>query len=63
MLWEMRLRPRQWLIRGNWKQLAPDDAYLSCEYSLRPGEEMVVMGQGEEEGANTRWQIMTFDVS
>jgi hypothetical protein len=29
----MRLRPRQWLTRrADWKQLAPDDAYLSCEY-------------------------------
>ena len=33
MLWEMRLRSRHWLMRRDWKQLAPDDAYLSCEYS------------------------------
>jgi len=30
----MRLRSRQWLTRREWKQLAPDDAYLSCEYFL-----------------------------
>ena len=32
MFWGMRLRHRHWLIRRDWKQLAPDDAYLSCEY-------------------------------
>jgi len=63
MFWEMRLRPRQWLTRGNWKQLAPDDAYLSCEYSLSPGDGLVVMEESEEKRANTGWQIMTFDVS
>jgi hypothetical protein len=55
MLWEMRLRSRHWLMRRDWKQLAPDDAYLSCEYSS--------CLPGVEERANAAWQIMTFDVS
>jgi hypothetical protein len=30
---EMRLRLRRWLTkRVDWKQLAPENAYLSCEY-------------------------------
>jgi hypothetical protein len=57
----MRLRPRQWLIRGDWKQLAPDDAYLSCEYPVCL--EIEGKWREREDKANTGWQITMFDVS
>lgn len=51
----MRLRPRQWLTRrADWKQLAPDDAYLSCEY--------LSCGWEEERGVRANVPVLDYDI-
>lgn len=53
---KMVISPIKWLTRASWRKLAPDDAYLSCEYSLESLlEETVVLTCG--------WQIMMYGVS